>query len=77
MAVKQTETGDNALDLSKDMVRASTDGKEELDKISYESITDPEKIEAKLNFYVKAVPDEVAVKQTETVDSALALSKDM
>ncbi len=28
-----------------------------LDKIRYESITDPEKIEAQPNFYIKIVPD--------------------
>merc|ERR1712057_99467 len=28
-----------------------------LDKIRYESITDPEKIEAQPNFYIKIIPD--------------------
>ena len=34
-----------------------------LDKIRYESITDPEKIEAQPNFFIKIIPDSASVTE--------------
>merc|ERR1712125_39268 len=45
-----------------------------LDKIRYESITDPEKIEAQPNFYIKIIPDKT--NSTITIeDSGIGMSK--
>merc|ERR1711970_726136 len=45
-----------------------------LDKIRYESITDPEKIEAQPNFYIKIVPDKT--NSTITIeDSGIGMTK--
>merc|ERR1712160_197670 len=45
-----------------------------LDKIRYESITDPDKIEAQPNFYIKIVPDKT--NSTITIeDSGIGISK--
>merc|ERR1711959_467176 len=45
-----------------------------LDKIRYESITDPEKIEAQPNFYIKIIPDKT--NSTLTVeDSGIGMTK--
>merc|ERR1712039_274109 len=45
-----------------------------LDKIRYESITDPEKIEAQPNFYIKIVPDKT--NSTLTIeDSGIGMTK--
>merc|ERR1711943_28413 len=45
-----------------------------LDKIRYESITDPEKIEAQPNFFIKIVPDKT--NSTLTVeDSGIGMTK--
>ncbi len=45
-----------------------------LDKIRYESITDPDKIEAQPNFYIKIVPDKT--KSTLTIeDSGIGMTK--
>merc|ERR1719198_2458233 len=45
-----------------------------LDKIRYESITDPEKIEAQPNFYIKIIPDKT--NSTITVeDSGIGMTK--
>merc|ERR1712193_329530 len=45
-----------------------------LDKIRYESITDPEKIEAQPNFYIKIVPDKT--NSTITIwDSGIGMEK--
>merc|ERR1712110_457634 len=45
-----------------------------LDKIRYESITDPEKIEAQPNFYIKIVPDKT--NSTLTIeDSGMGMTK--
>merc|ERR1712151_855659 len=46
-----------------------------LDKIRYESITDPEKIEAQPNFYIKIIPDKT--NSTITIeDSGIGMTKD-
>merc|ERR1719235_2624733 len=45
-----------------------------LDKIRYESITDPEKIEAQPNFYIKIIPDKT--NNTMTIwDSGIGMTK--
>nr|ABO47875.1 heat shock protein 90 1 [Alexandrium fundyense] len=45
-----------------------------LDKIRYESITDPEKIEAQPNFYIKIIPDKT--NSTITIeDSGIGMTK--
>jgi molecular chaperone HtpG len=45
-----------------------------LDKIRYESITDPEKIEAEPNFYIKIIPDKT--NNTMTIwDSGIGMTK--
>ena len=45
-----------------------------LDKIRYESITDPEKIEAEPNFYIKIIPDKT--NNTITIwDSGIGMTK--
>merc|ERR1712019_259966 len=45
-----------------------------LDKIRYESITEPEKIEAQPNFYIKIVPDKT--NSTLTIeDSGIGMTK--
>merc|ERR1712191_40880 len=45
-----------------------------LDKIRYESITDPEKIEAQPNFYIKIIPDKT--NSTLTIeDSGIGMTK--
>jgi len=46
-----------------------------LDKIRYESITDPEKIEAQPNFYIKIIPDKT--NSTLTIeDSGIGMTKE-
>merc|ERR1712134_48413 len=46
-----------------------------LDKIRYESITDPEKIEAQPNFFIKIIPDKT--NSTITIeDSGIGMTKD-
>ena len=37
-----------------------------LDKIRYESITDPEKIESQPNFYIKIIPDKIVAALSNT-----------
>ena len=45
-----------------------------LDKIRYESITDPDKIEAEPNFYIKIIPDKT--NNTMTIwDSGIGMTK--
>jgi len=45
-----------------------------LDKIRYESITDPEKIESQPNFYIKIIPDKT--NSTLTIeDSGIGMTK--
>merc|ERR1711939_458127 len=45
-----------------------------LDKIRYESITDPEKIEAQPNFFIKIIPDKT--NSTITIeDSGIGMTK--
>merc|ERR1712012_1121594 len=49
-------------------------GSDALDKIRYESITDPEKIEAQPNFYIKIIPDKT--NSTITIeDSGIGMTK--
>merc|ERR1711915_163934 len=49
-------------------------GSDALDKIRYESITDPEKIEAEPNFFIKIVPDKT--NNTMTIwDSGIGMTK--
>merc|ERR1712078_346133 len=49
-------------------------GSDALDKIRYESITDPEKIEAQPNFFIKIVPDKT--NSTLTIeDSGIGMTK--
>merc|ERR1711909_51069 len=49
-------------------------GSDALDKIRYESITDPEKIEAEPNFFIKIIPDKT--NSTITIeDSGIGMTK--
>merc|ERR1712012_925671 len=49
-------------------------GSDALDKIRYESITDPEKIEAQPNFYIKIIPDKTN-KTLTLIDTGIGMTK--
>merc|ERR1712203_125426 len=52
----------------------TSNASDELDKLRYESITDPEKIEAQPNFYIKIVPDKTN-SVTTIEDSGIGMTK--
>merc|ERR1712060_19271 len=57
--------------VEKELISNASDA---LDKIRYESITDPEKIEAQPNFYIKIIPDKT--NSTITIeDSGIGMTK--